>query len=178
MMSSRSLRSSFIVVLLGWLTAAGAAVNLLALLPGSGGVTGWALVAGAEKQASTDKGLYSMYDGAVPVMKQAGIVAGGQRIYKSGSKRLTVDIFRFSTSAAAMKYYQKRKAEIAGSKGFGPIAGIQQAGVAAVTGRTTVAYTWNKQYCTSLSVNCCTAADKQALAAFARYTARKITALK
>lgn len=178
-MSRRRLtKSSFGLAVLLAAGAAFGAVGLLSLLPASNAISGWSTVAGAEKQATNTQAMYSLYDGAVPSMLKDGITSAAQRVYKNGTKRLTVDIFRFSSPGKAMVYYARRKAEIRACGAFAAISGLRQGGVTATSGRTTIGYAWNKGYCTSLSVNGTTAADQEAVRRMARHINGKIGATK
>jgi len=170
-------RPSLLLGLLGLAGAAAlAATGIMSLLPPSGGISGWSVLAGADRKGCTAKDFYSMYDGAAPDMMQAGIVGAGERVYQRGSKRLTVDIYRFKTTAQAQAYYGRRKAEIARSRAF-EAAGDRSSGVArAIGGRTYVSYQWRQKCCCTMSVNGNSAADKAALVAFAGYVSKRIAA--
>ncbi|MCE5238922.1 hypothetical protein LLH23_10570 [bacterium] len=170
-------RSLLVVGLLGLTgVAAVAATSIMSLLPPGGAVSGWGVLAGADRKGCTAKDFYGMYDGAAPDMMQAGIVAAGERIYQRGSKRLTVDIYRFKTTGQAQAYYGRRKAEIARSRAF-EAAGDRNSGVArAIGGRTYVSYQWRHKCCCTMSVNGNSAAEKAALVSFAGYVSKRIAA--
>jgi len=156
--------------------AALAATSIMSLLPPAEAISGWSVVAGADRKGCTAQDFYSMYDGAAPDMMQAGIVAAGERIYQRGSKRLTVDLYRFKTRGQAQAYYGRRKAEIARNRAF-ETAGDGNSGVArAIGGRTYVSYQWRRKCCCTMSVNGNSAAEKAALVAFAGYVSKRIAA--
>ena len=152
-----------------------AAPSLWVLLPGDGAVAGWRLVLGAQKKTATVAGLYSIYDGAVPDMLNAGVVGAGQRVYRKESRLLTADIFRFSSAVRAKAYYQKRQTEISKLKSFGQLRGITQAACDAAPSRSAVAYLWCREYYAGLSTNGSSDADREALRVFAARISGKIT---
>jgi hypothetical protein len=144
------------------------------LLPGSGTLAGWSLVPGAERKAGTTAGLYGMYDGAVPDMQAAGVTAAGQRIYTRDSRRLSVDLLRFTSADRAKAYYVRRKAEISKASTFGGLTGIRDAGCCASISRSSVAYLWCRSYYASLTINGNTAADRATLRAFAQHISTRV----
>jgi len=161
------------------LLVAGAALavsGIMTLLPPAGAIKGWSVLSGSDRKGSTSKEFYSMYDGAAPVMLQAGITSAGQRVYQSGKRRLTVDLYRFKTAAQAKAYYAKRKAEIAGKPGSAASGDATHGTTSAVSGRTIVAYLWGRNCCCTMSVNGKGADEKAALNAFTAFIARKIAA--
>ena len=161
----------FVLVALGTAQAA-----LLSRLPAGNEIRGWGVITGGDRVAADQKGLYSLYDGAAPDMMKQGIALASQRIYKKGNKRLTIDVYKFATAAQARAYYNARKAEIARSKAFWS-GGCNTCGVArAISGRTHIAYLWQKQLCCTMSVNGTTDVEKSALEAFAASINKKIAA--
>lgn len=164
------------LLLLGWalLAAAGVQAALLSRLPASGEIPGWSILSGGDRAALNEQGLYSLYDGAAPQMKQAGIKLASQRVYKKGSKRLTADVYKFAGPAQAKAYYLKRKAEIAQGSGFGVLGGIKSEAVRAQFGRTSLCYLWQKDICCTLSVNGTAAAEKTALQDFAKNISKRL----
>lgn len=158
------------------LLAGVAQAALLSRLPVGNEIPGWGVIAGGDRVAADQKGLYSLYDGAAPEMVTRGIALASQRAYQRGNKRLTIDVYKFATAAQAKAYFSARKAEIARCKAFWA-AGSSVSGVArATSGRTYIAYLWQKQLCCTLSVNGTTAAEKTALEAFTASISKKIAA--
>lgn len=155
-------------------TSAFAAPSMWDLLPGDTTFPGWRLVPGAERKASTTAGLYAMYDGAVPDLQKAGVVAAGERIYSRDGRRVTVDLFRFGSVDQARTYYVKRKAEISQTTTFAAMDGLREAGCYASVSRHSVAYLWCRGYCASLGINGSTAQERATLKAFARYISQRI----
>jgi len=153
-----------------------AAVGIMSLLPPSGAVGGWSIVPGADKKGCTAADFYSMYDGAAPEMMQAGVIAAGQRVYQRGSKRLTLDLFRFKTVGQAQAYYGQRKAEIAGKPAFWTCSGANRGVARCVCGRTYVSYQWTGHYYCTMSVNGTSGVEKTALWAFTTYLNQQIAA--
>lgn len=154
----------------------GAHAALLSRLPATGEIPGWATVKGGDREATSQKGLFSLYDGAAPDMTQAGIILASQRVYARDNKRLTIDVYKFVSSQKAALYYQKRKSEISKQPGFAAIGGVRNA-VQSRSGRTQVGYLSQKQFCCIISVNGTGAAEKNAIQAFAAAIAHKITSL-
>mgnify|MGYP005836057825 CR=1 FL=1 len=151
-----------------------AASSMWDLLPGDATFPGWRVVPGTERKASTTAGLYAMYDGAVPDLQQAGVVAAGQRIYSRDNRRVTVDLFRFATVGQARAYYVQRKSEISQTTSFAGITGLREAGCYASISRTSVAYLWCRGYYASLSVNGSTPDDRATLKTFAQYISKRV----
>ena len=145
------------------------------LLPGDNVISGWHILAGADRKAASEAGLYDMYDGAVPQMREAGMYAAAQRIYKKGNKRFTVDLLKFSTWQQAKAYYVARRDEISATAGFGKTNSVKQELSRTTAAGTTVGYFWNKRYMCSLSVNGTSDAEKQAVTSVATYISQKIT---
>lgn len=158
-------------------TAAFSAIGIMALLPGSDVIAGWSVITDADRKGSTAADFFSMYDGAAPQMRQAGLVAAGQRTYQQGRKRLTVDLLRFNSWQQARAYYLARRNEIDTCPGYAIVPGVRQQAAIARSGRTTVCYLWGKQYCGSLSVNAASAKDTAALRDFAAAIGKKVAAL-
>lgn len=154
------------------------AASLLSFLPASNAIAGWALVPGSESQASNRAGITKLYDGAVDEMMGAGITSAAQRIYKKSTKRLTVDIFRFSTAGKAQSYYGKRKGEIASIAGFKKLTTVKQEACYATAGGSTIAYVWCKQYMASISVNGTSPNEVNAVRSFLSSISKKIVAAK
>lgn len=155
-------------------TAAVAASSMWDLLPGDATFPEWRLIPDAERKAGTTAGLYTMYDGAVPDLLKAGVIAAGQRLYSRDGRRVTVDLFRFASVNQARAYYVKRKSEISQTTSFAGMDGIREAGCCASISRHSVAYLWCRGYCASLGINGNTAQDRATLKAFARYISQRI----
>lgn len=164
------------ILAMGLVGAALAAPSMWALVPGSGAISGWAVVSEADRKVTAGAGFYSLYDGAAPDMVAAGIVAAGQRLYRKDSRRLTVDLFRFKTAAQAKAYYLKRQGEIRQVTSYHTLAGVRHAACSASPCRSSVGYLWSYEYCASLAVNGGTAADRETLAAFVKQIAGKVAA--
>lgn len=175
-----SLRSRLLVGMIAavalLLVVGAAQAALLSRLPASNEIRGWAIIAGGDRVAVDSQGLYSLYDGAAPSMRQVGIASAAQRVYRRDAKRLSIDVYKFATPAQAKVFYMARRAGITHSKAFWAAASPTSGRARAITGRTYVAYLWQKQLCCMMSVNGTTEAEKLALEAFSTAISKKIAA--
>ena len=151
--------------------------RLSTLLPGSGCISGYNLVAAAERDATDEAGLYSMYDGAVPDMQKYGVCFAHQRVFKSSrGKTLTIDAYTLYTWQHAKAYYNTQKCGIKSLAGFLTWPVKQEACAAQSVGMTTC-YVWGANYMASISLQGAAASDLSAAKSLATYISNKIQAV-
>jgi len=152
-----------------------AAPQLSILLPGSRTIGDWVIYAAADRGAYTEKGLYDLYDGDVPHLKKFGLKAAHQRVYKSGDKRLIVDLLLLDSSQHAKAPYRERIAGLTKLPGCKtPLSGVKEQGLLVPSGGVTIVYFWQKTYLCSISVFGTTSTQQQTAVTFARWISNKI----
>ncbi len=167
---------AFVVILAMAWQAAGAEVSLKSLAPADDEISGWKLVAGADKLGTGESGLYDVYDGGAGEYLDAGITQVFQRTYKNDGKYLKVSINRVGSWQQAKAFYLKRRSGIAGLDSFMKHSDIKQELSKATNAGSTIAYMWARNYFCSISVNGDAADQRNAVKAFGRKISAKITA--
>jgi hypothetical protein len=127
-----------------------------------------------DRGAYNDEGLYDLYDGDVPHLKKFGLQAAHQRVYKSGDRRLIVDLMRLDTYQHAKALYGERTQGLTGISGCKTLGGIKEQGMLVPTGGVTVVYFWQRNYLCSISAFGTSSSQQQTAEAFARWIAGKI----
>lgn len=156
------------------MAAAWAAPKLSTFLPGSSVIGSWVVYTAADRGAYNEQGLYDLYDGDVPHLKRFGLQAAHQRVYKSGNKRVIVDLMQLDTFQHAKALYQERTSGLRDLNGFKTLSGVKEAGVLVPTGGVSVVYFWQRNYLCSISAFGTSASDQQTAATFARWVSDKI----
>jgi len=111
------------------IAAAWAAPQLSTFLPGSNVIDSWVVFAAADRGAYNEQGLYDLYDGDVPHLKRFGIQAAHQRVYKSGNKRLIVDLMQLDNFQHSKALYQERTSGLTDLPGYKTLSGVKEHGV-------------------------------------------------
>ena len=151
--------------------------RLSVLLPGNGCVSGYKVVAVAERDATNEAGLYSMYDGAVPDMQKSGVCYAHQRVFRNAAgKSITIDIYTLYTWQHAKADYTTQKNSIKALPGF-QIWPIKQEACAAQTGGMTTCYVWSANYMASVSVQGAASSDLSTAKSIASFISNKIQAV-
>jgi hypothetical protein len=147
-----------VAVVLGASLTAGASASAASssglglFLPGAGFAPGWSIVSAAERDAVDEKGLYDMYDGAVPDMQKRGVCYAHQRTFRNGKgKSITVDIYTLYTWQHAKAYYGLEKSGIRSLPKFTTWP-LKAEACAAQAAGTTTCFLWSRNYAASISV--------------------------
>ena len=151
--------------------------RLSVLLPGTGIVAGYSVVALAERDGIDEAGLYAMYDGAVPNMQKYGVCYAHQRVFRNArGKSITIDAYTLYTWQHAKAYYTSEKNGIKSLSGF-QIWPIKQEACAAQNVGMTTCYAWGANYMASISVQGAAATDLSTAKSIATFVSTKIQAL-
>jgi len=164
-----------LILVVAW-QAARAEVSLSALVPGANEVSGWSLVAGADKLGTGEEGLYDVYDGGAGEYLDAGVTQVFERTYRNGGKYLKVCINRMGAWEQAKAFYLKRRAGIASLPSFMKHSNIKQELSKATNAGSTIAYMWHRNFFCSISVNGDAADQRNAVKDFGTRISGKITA--
>ena len=148
---------------------------LAGFLPNGGQMRSWQIIAGTDRGGTTDEVLYTIYDGAVPAMRQKGLQAAHQRIYKKGNKRVSVDIFKMGNWQQAKAYFvPQRQTQQAGAQHFTLYNTIkQQAFVAQAAGSITGMF-WQRNYVCVVGMQGSGAVDRTTAKAFLVFVSNRI----
>ena len=167
---------AFAVILAVAWQAVRAEISLQSLVPGDDEVSGWKVVAGADKLGTGEKGLYDVYDGGAGEYLDAGITQVFQRTYKHGGKYLKVSINLLGSWQQAKAFYLKRRSGIAGLDSYMKHCDIKQELSKATNAGSTIGYMWARNYFCSISVNGDAADQRNAVKDFGRKISAKVTA--
>ena len=141
-----------------------AAVKVENLLPKSGEVKNWNVVAGTTRSAYGIQALFKMYDGAVEHLKQFGMKAAAQAMYKNGSVKTMVDVVQLDTPAHAKAYY---KDSSRGVKSVQAVNASGGGGMMAVASGVTSVYMWRGPFYVNINVFSAHAMDQVTAIKFA-----------
>ena len=158
------------------ITTSATAESLLAsFLPDSGQLASWQIMVGTDRGGTTDEVLYTIYDGAVPTMRQQGVRSAHQRIYKQGEKRISLDIYSLGNWQQAKAYFlPHRETQREGAQVFTLYNNIkQQAFVAAAAGSIT-GMAWQRNYVFVVGMQGSGATDRGTVKAFLTFVSNKI----
>ncbi len=159
------------------LVAGAAAAGLLAgFLPSSNSISGWVIIEGTDRGGSTDEVLYTLYDGAVPKMRQEGLVAAHQRVYKKGDKRLTADILQFPSWQKAKAYYVQRRNSMQKCDVFVKYSNIKQEAFVAQQAGTVSGMGWQRNFVFKCNMQGSGSGDRATVKRFLTYISNKIKA--
>ncbi len=158
------------------ITTSVTAESLLAsFLPDSGQLASWQIMVGTDRGGTTDEVLYTIYDGAVPTMRQQGVQSAHQRIYKQGEKRISLDIYSLGNWQQAKAYFlPHRQTQREGAESFTLYNTIkEQAFVAAAAGSIT-GMAWQRNYVFVVGMQGAGATDRATVKAFLTFVSEKI----
>jgi hypothetical protein len=164
------------LVLVAAVAGVSAPLPLGPLLPGSGAVRGWAIIGGTDRGSRTDDGLYPIYDGAVPAMRAAKLAAARQRIYKSGSRRLSMDLLEYQNAAAAKAAYAKVRGSLQQLPTFRKTSHVKTEACTASQAGTASGAGYAGKYVFRVSMQGDSTADLVTIGSFLAFSARKIAA--
>lgn len=169
-----SLAVAIATALLAGAIVAWAGPKLSTFLPGSNVIDSWVVYQAADRGAYTEKGLYDLYDGDVPHLKQFGLQAAHQRVYKHGSQRVIIDLMQLDNYQHAKALYRERTKGLSSIPGYKQLVGLKEQGVLVPTGGVSMVYFWQRNYLCSVSAYGTSSAQQQTAARFARWIANKI----
>ncbi len=165
------------IVLLAVSAAAARATALLAsFMPNSYSINGWIIIEGTDRGGSSDEVLYSLYDGAVPKLREEGLVAARQRVYKHGNKHLTADMLQFPDWQHAKAYYVKRRNSMQKCDIFTKYSNIKQEAYVAEQAGTVSGMGWQRNYVFKCSMQGSGSSDRATVKRFLTYISNKIKA--
>jgi len=149
--------------------------SLASFLPNSGQIRVWQVIPDTDRGGSTDEVLYTIYDGAVPQMRNKGLQAAHQRIYKKGNQRISVDIFQMGNWQQAKAYFlPHRETQRDGAESFTLYNTIkQQAFVAAAAGSITGMF-WQRNYVCTVGMQGSGVTDQARAKTFLIFASNKI----
>ncbi len=148
---------------------------LASFLPNSGQMAGWQIIAGTDRGGTTDEVLYTIYDGAVPQMRQKGLKSAHQRIYRKSDQRISMDMFRLGNWQQAKAYFlPHRETQRDGAASFALYNTIkQQAFVAEAAGSITGMF-WQRNYVCLVGMQGSGPTDRATVKAFLTFASNKI----
>lgn len=149
--------------------------SLASFLPNSGQIRGWQVIPDTDRGGSTDEVLYTIYDGAVPQMRQQGVKSAHQRIYQKGDKRISLDIYKLGNWQQAKAYFlPHRETQRDGAARFTLYNNIkQQAFVAQAAGSITGMF-WQRNYVCLVGMQGSGHNDRATVKAFLTFVSNKI----
>ena len=174
-------RSHGLLAIAALFCIAGAALaegsRLSVLLPGNGSIPGYNVVAVAERDATDEAGLYSMYDGAVPDMQKYGVCYAHQRVFRNAKgKSITIDAYTLYTWQHAKAYYTSEKGGLKTLSGF-QVWPIKQEACTAQNVGMTACHVWGANYMASISAQGASASDLSTAKSIAAFISSKIQAV-
>jgi hypothetical protein len=116
-----------------------AAIKVENLLPKSGEVKNWNVVAGTLRSAYGIQALFKLYDGDVERMKKYGMKAAAQAMYKNGAEKTMVDVMQLDSAAHAKALYKENTAGIKSIKAVNTSGG---GGIMTSASGVTSVYFW------------------------------------
>ena len=128
------------------------AASLSSLLPGSGTIPGWKVVAGSSRGGSDNDTLYGIYDGAVDGLRQKGLKEAYQRQYEKGDARITADVFRFGSWQQAKAYYVEQRNGNSSAGWFKTYSDVKEQGFIAENAGAIVGMLWGKTYTVQIGI--------------------------
>lgn len=136
---------------------------------------GWHIMQGTDRGGTIDEVLYTIYNGAVPTMRDKGLKSAHQRIYQKDNKRVSVDIFDMGHWRRAKAYFvPHRQTHKQGAQRFTLYNTIkQQAFVAEAAGSITGMF-WQRNYVCVVGMQGSGAADRATAKAFVVFVSNKI----
>jgi len=148
---------------------------LASFLPRSGQIPGWYIIAGTDRGGSTNEVLYTIYNGAVPQMRQQGVKAAHQRIYKQGEKRISLDIFSLGNWQQAKAYFlPHRQTQQNGASWFALYNNIKQQAFVAQAAGSITGMGWQRNYVFLVGMQGSGPTDRATVKAFLTFVSNKI----
>jgi len=148
---------------------------LASFMPASGQLPGWQVMVGTDRGGSTNEVLYTIYDGAVPHMRQQGVGAAHQRIYKKSDQRISVDMFRLGTWQQAKAYFlPHRETQRDGAASFTLYNTIKQQAFVAQAAGSITGMMWQRNYVCVVGMQGRGPTDRATVKAFLTFVSNKI----
>lgn len=158
------------------LTTAWADSILPSFLPQSGSIPGWSIVANSSRGGADDDTLYGIYDGAVPAMRDKGLVEAYQRIYQKGDDRMVVDVFRVANWQKAKAWFVQERDQNQGAGWYKVYDFIKQQAFIAESSGAIVGMFWQRQYVVQVGRQGSGGGDRYEAFKFLKYISNKIKA--